>query len=331
MKTKLLRRDSLRLAAGAAILLVASQVAMPQAYPTRPLTLNVPFPAGGPTDVIGRIVAERMRASLGQPIIIENVAGASGSIGVGRVARATPDGYTLGIGTLATHVLNGAAYTLQYDLLRDFEPVALLSTSPSVIVAKSTMPARNLRELVDWLKANPDKALMATVGAGGVGHVNGAFFQRETGARIQFVFYRGVGPALQDLVAGQIAFMIDSPTNSLPQVRSGTIKAYAVTGAKRLAAAPDIPTVDEAGLPGLHTSNWHGLWVPRGTPADIVAKLNTAVVVSLADPAVRARLAELGQEIFQREQQTPEALGAHQRAEIDKWWPVIKAAGIKAE
>jgi tripartite-type tricarboxylate transporter receptor subunit TctC len=325
------RREFLHLSAGAVALTVASRTARAQAYPTRPITLNVPFPAGGPTDVIGRIVAERMRVSLGQPIIIENVAGASGSISLGRVARAAPDGYTLSIGTLATHVLNGAAYTLQYDLLGDFEPIGLLSMSPSVIVAKSTMPPKSLKDLVDWLKANPDKALLATVGAGSVGHVNGALFQRETGVRIQFVFYRGVGPALQDLIAGTIAFMIDSPTNSLPQVRNGNIKAYAVTGVRRLAAAPDIPTVDEAGLPGLHTSNWHGLWVPRGTSSAIIARLNAAVVDTLADPNVRTRLAELGQEIFPREQQTPQALGAHQRAEIEKWWPIIKAAGIKAE
>jgi tripartite-type tricarboxylate transporter receptor subunit TctC len=302
-----------------------------QVYPMRPITMVVPFAAGGPTDMIGRMLAERMRASLGQPVIIENVTGAAGSIAVGRVARAVPDGYTLSIGHWGTHVLNGALYTLPYDLLKDFEPVAVLSSNPLIIVAKKAMPADDLKGLMAWLKANPDKALAATAGTGGTAHIGGVFFQKETGTRFQFVPYRGSAPAIQDLVAGQIDLMFDNPTSSLPLVRAGSIKGYAITAKARLASAPDMPTVDEAGLPGFYISNWTALWVPNGPPKGIIAKLNGAVVDALADAGVRSRLTDLAQELFPSDQQTPEALAALHKAEIEKWWPIIKAAGIKGE
>jgi tripartite-type tricarboxylate transporter receptor subunit TctC len=272
-----------------------------------------------------------MRVSLGQPVILENVAGAAGSIGAGRVARAAGDGYTLVIGVWGTHVLNGAIYALQYDLLKDFEPISLLASNPMVIVAKKVMPAKDLMELIAWLKANPDRASAGTTGTGGASHVAAIFFQKETGTRFQFVPYRGLAPAMQDLVAGQIDLMIDNPATSLPQARAGTIKAYATTAKARLAAAPDIPTADEAGLPGFNVSQWTALWAPNGTPKDIIAKLNEAAVEALADSNVIARLADLGQYIPPREQQTQEALRAYQKAEIEKWWPIVKAAGIKAE
>jgi tripartite-type tricarboxylate transporter receptor subunit TctC len=303
-----------------------------QLYPSRPVTMIVPFGAGGPADAIGRIVAEGMRGSLGQPVVVENVVGASGTIGVGRVAGAPADGYTLVLGNWATHVLNGPMFALKYDLMRDFEPVSLVSSDPLLIVAKKALPAENLKEFIAWLKASPDMATQGTTGAGGISTVGGLFFQKVTGTRFRFVPYRGgLAPAMQDLVAGQIDFMIDTAANSLPQVRAGTIKAYAVTAKARLVAAPDIPTVDEAGLSRFYALNWQAIFMPKGTPKDIVAKLNSAVVAALADPTVRRRLADIGQEVFPSGQQTPEALGVHQKAEIEKWWPIIKAANIKAE
>jgi tripartite-type tricarboxylate transporter receptor subunit TctC len=310
---------------------LAARTQEAQAYPTRPITMVVPFPAGGPTDTVGRIVAERMRVSLGQPIIIENVTGAGGTIGVGRVARAVPDGYTLSVGFLGTHVLNGAIYQLQYHVLNDFEPVALLASNPQLIVAKNATPAKSLNELIAWLKADPDKASQGTAGVGSPAHVSGAYFQKETGTRFQFVPYRGAAPAMQDLIAGQIDLMFDQALNSLPHVRASKIKAYAVTADARLASAPEIPTVDEAGLPRFYISIWSGMWAPKGTPKDVVAKLNAAVVDALAHPTVRQQLADLGQEVLRRDQQTPEALRAFQKAEIEKWWPIIKAANIRAE
>ena len=331
MKTKLPRREFLHLAAGAGAFPAMSRVAWAQIYPTRPITMVVPFAAGGPTDVIGRMVAERMRASLGQTVIVENVAGAGGNIGVGRVARAAPDGYTINVGLVSTHVFNGAMYSLQYDVLNDFEPIALIASIPYVIVAKKAFPANDLNGLVAWLKSNPDKASAATAGAGSPQHVSGVLFQKITGTRFQFVPYRGAAPAMQDLVAGQIDMMFDSATNALPHVRSGSTRAYAVTTKSRLASASDIPTVDEAGLPGFYFSVWYALWAPKATPKLIIAKLNAVVVEALADAKVRATLVDQGMELFPREQQTPEALAALHKAEIEKWWPIIKAANIKAE
>jgi tripartite-type tricarboxylate transporter receptor subunit TctC len=328
---KLPRRQFVHFAVGAAALPAVARFAWAQAYPTQPITMIVPFAAGGPTDVVGRIIAERLRSSLGQPVIIENVAGAGGSIAVGRVARAAPDGYILSIGQSTTHVVNGAIYALQYDLLNDLAPISLVATFPQLIVAKNATPANDLKGLIAWLKANPDKASAGTAGAGSAQHIGGVFFQKLTGTRFNFVPYRGGAPAVQDLVAGQIDMMFDTPTNSLPHVRAGKIKAYAVAAKVRSPATPDIPTVDEAGLPDFYLSIWSALWAPKGTPKNVIGTLNTAVVDALANPAVRQRFADLGQEIFPREKQTPEALYAHQKADIEKWWPIIKAAGIKAE
>ena len=329
---KLPRRNFLHLAAGAAALPVVPRFALAQAYPTRPITVIVPFAAGGPTDAVGRLLAERMRGALGQSVTVENSSGAAGTIGVGRVARAVPDGYTLSLGIWSTHVVNGAIYTLQYDVVKDFEPVALISRELGlIIVAKKTTPAKHLRELIEWLKASHERALFGTSGVGSPSHMAGVLFQNLTGAPFQFVHYRGAAPVAQDLVAGQIDMAIDSPTTSLPQVRAGFVKAYAVTAKSRLPAAPDIPTADEAGLPGMYLSVWFALWAPKGTPTDVIAKLNSAVRRALADPSMGSRLADLGQEIFPPDQQTPEALAALQKADIEKWWPIIRAANVKGE
>jgi tripartite-type tricarboxylate transporter receptor subunit TctC len=280
---------------------------------------------------VARILSEPMRATLGQSIIVENVTGAAGSIGVGRVARAAPDGYTLSIGHWSTHVVNGAIYPLPYDLLRDLEPIVLLPSNPMIVVSKSAVPAKNLNEFVGWIKANEGKVSAGTAGAGSATHVAGVYFQNVTGTRFQFVPYRGTGPALQDLVAGQIDFIVDQASNSLQHVRDGKIRAYAVTASARLPSAPDIPTVAEAGLPALDISVWYGLWAPKGTPKEIIAKLNAAAVQALSEPTVRQRFAELGLDMPPRDQLTPEALAAYQKAEIEKWWPVIKDANIKTE
>jgi tripartite-type tricarboxylate transporter receptor subunit TctC len=314
-----------------AMVVVLPQPVAAQGYPARPITMIVPFPAGGPTDTFGRIMAGRMGEALHQPVIVENVGGANGTIGVGRVARALPDGYTLGIGQWSTNVVNGAVYDLSYDLLKDFAPVARLVSGPQLLVATKNLPANDLSEFIAWLKKNPGKALAGTAGVGSQRHVSGVYFPTATKTNVHFVPYRGAAPAMQDLIGGQIDFMFDQAANSLPQVKGGAIKAFAVTAKTRLASAPDIPTTDEAGLPGFYISVWHALWVPTGTPQDIVVKLNAAAVEAMADPNVRARFAELGQDMPPRSEQTPEALGAFQKAEIDKWWPLIKAANIKAE
>src|SRR5262245_15629543 len=305
--------------------------AQAQVYPSRPITMIVPLPAGGAFDVTARVLAEQMRVSLGQAIVIENVTGAAGSIGTGQVARAAPDGHTLIFGGLNTHVVNPAFLALQYDVLKDFEPVALTASVPLLVVAKKANPANDLKELITWLKANPDKASEGTGGRGNTSHLAAILFQREIDTRVALVPYRGAGAAINDIVAGHIDIMIDLAPNSLPHVHAGTIKAYAVTAKRRLAVAPEIPTVDEAGLPGFYMSVWQAIWAPKGTPAPVVTKLNAAVVAALADPATRSRLTELGQEIYSREQQSPEALAELHKAEIEKWWPIIKAANIKAE
>jgi tripartite-type tricarboxylate transporter receptor subunit TctC len=328
---KLLRRKFLQLAASAVALPAVARSASAQAYPSKPITIVVPFAAGGPTDTIARLLGERFRASLGQTVIVENATGAGGTIGAGRVARAAPDGYTISLGQNGSHVITGATYTnLPYDLLNDFEPLSLLCIAPFVIVAKKTVPANDLKGFIAWLKANPDRTV-GTAGQGSISHVCGLVFQNVTGTRLQFVPYRGTAPAMQDLVAGQIDMMISDPVTSMPQVRGGNIKIYGVAADTRLPSAPDVPTVDEAGLPGYHVALWHGLWMPKGTPKPIIATLNAAVVGALADPAVRGKLADLGQDIYPRERQTPEALGALQKAEVAKWWPIIKAGNIKVE
>ena len=307
----------------------SNRVSNAQTYPTRPITMIVPFAAGGPTDAIARIVTEGMRASLGQPIIIENVGGADGSIAVGRVVRAAPDGHTIIIGNVATHVLNGAAYSLPYDLLNDLEAISRLTDAPAFIDGKLSLPAKDLKELIAWLKANPDKASAGVFATWS--RLFGAYFQSNTGTRIQFVPYRGAAPAMQDLVAGQIDLMFDQAGNTLPQLRNGKIKAFAVAATKRLAMATDVPTMDEAGVPGFYLSVWHGMWAPKGTPKDVIARLNSAIVTALADPAVQRKLVDLGQEIPAPDQQTPAALSAYQKAQAEKWSPIIKAANIKGE
>ncbi len=321
----------LRIATGCVLLWGGIAAAPAQVYPSRPITMVVPFAAGGPVDTVARILSEPMRATLGQSIIVENVTGAAGSIGVGRVARAAPDGYTLSIGHWSTHVVNGAIYPLPYDLLRDLEPIVLLPSNPMIVVSKNAVPAKNLNEFVGWIKANEGKVSAGTAGAGSATHVAGVYFQNVTGTRFQFVPYRGTGPALQDLVAGQIDFIVDQASNSLQHVRDGKIRAYAVTASARLPSAPDIPTVAEAGLPSLDISVWYGLWAPKGTPKEIIAKLNAAAVQALSEPTVRQRFAELGLDIPPRDRLTPEALAAYQKAEIEKWWPVIRGANIKTE
>ena len=323
-----MRRTCIMLAVGLAC---AAQPAGAQSYPSRPITMVVPFAAGAPVDMVGRLFAERMRMSLGQPIILENVSGAAGSLGVARAVRAAPDGYTISLGNISSHVLNGAIYPLQFDALKDFEPVALLASNPQLIISKNALPANDLKGLIAWLKANPDKASAGTGGMGGVAHVGGVFFQKETGTRFQLVPYRGTNLAQQDLIGGQIDLLFDQAVSALANVKAGKMRAYAVTAKTRLGSAPDIPTVDEAGLPGFYMSVWNALWVPKGTPKEIITKLNLAAMDAMADPVVRKSLDDMGLDVPALDQQTPEALGAFQKAEVEKWWPIIKAANIKAE
>jgi len=300
-------------------------------FPSHPMTLVVPFAAGGPTDAMARILADHMRTSLGQSLLIENVTGAAGSLGVGRVVRAAPDGYTVSIGHLGTHVANGAIYKLGYDLVTDLEPVVLLPSNPMIIVSTNAVPAHSLKELIAWLKAKPAPATAGTAGAGSGAHIAGLYFENATGIKLQFVPYRGTAPALTDLVAGQIDIIIDQTSNSIAQVRAGTIRAYAVTDDKRVASASDIPTTDEAGLSGFHMTLWSGLWVPKATPKDVIAKLNAAAVAAMNDAAVRKKFEDLGLQMPPQDKLAPAALGELQKAEIAKWWPMIRAANVKVE
>jgi tripartite-type tricarboxylate transporter receptor subunit TctC len=323
--TRVLALTAILLAAAAAI-----SSAQAQGYPAKPVTIVVPTSPGGPPDTLARLLAEPMRASLGQPVVIENATGAGGTAGVARVVRAAPDGYTLSIGHFNSHVISSITYNA-YDPLSDLEPVATLVTAPMVFIARQDLPAQNMRELVAWLKANPGKATFGSVGVGGPARLWGTNFRQATGVDFQFIPYRGAVLIVQDMLAGHIALGCMEGSNVLPHLRGGKIKVHAVLTDKRWAAAPDVPTIGETGVPGLQMPFWHGLWAPRGTPADIVAKLNAAVESALADPAVRARLADLGQEIVPQNLRKPEGLAAHHKAEIEKWLPIIKAAGIKAE
>ncbi len=320
------------LSVAVALAILAGTVgAAAQSYPSRPITMIVPFAAGGVTDIVARIVSERMKTPLGQSVVVENVSGAGGTIGVTRLYRAAPDGYTLAVGQWTSHVGAGAMYSVPFNYLTDFEPVSMLSIAPLWIIGRSGLPAKDLKELIAWLKANPDKASAATTGLGSGIHMCLVYFQNMTGTKFPLAPYRGAAPLMQDLLAGQIDLSCPEAGQTLPQYRAGTIKAYAVLTGKRWFAAPDVPTIDEAGVPGLHFPFWHGLWAPKGTPKDVIAKLNAAAVEALADAGVRQRFNELGHEIAPREQQTPEALAAYHKAEIDKWWPIIKAANIKLE
>src|SRR4051812_21195594 len=312
-----------------AVALIGSASA--QSFPSRAVTILVPLAAGGSTDTIGRIIAEGMRPHLGQPVIVENSPGAGGSTGVIRVARGTPDGYTVQIGQWGTNVARGAVYDLPIDLLKDLEPVGLICTQPFMIVGKKDLPANNLKELIAWIKDNPGKVTVGTAGIGSPGHVGGVFFQNTIGAQMQFIPYRSAGPASQDMMAGNIDLMMDTAATSGGHVKNGLLKAFAMTANKRSPVVPDVPTVDEAGLPGFYFYFWHALWVPKGTPKDVIAKLNEAVVKARNDPATHKRLADAGQEFFPADMNSPEALGKYQKQEIDKWWPVIKAAGIKVQ
>jgi tripartite-type tricarboxylate transporter receptor subunit TctC len=327
----LARRKFLHLAGGAAATASFSHAAFALDYPTRPITIVCPFAAGGATDVLARVLADPMGKSLGQSIIVENVTGAAGSIGVARVVRSPADGYTLSIGTLTTHVLIGGLYKLDFDLLTDLTPIAELAYEPLLICVKNGLPVHNLQELITWLKANPGKASVGIPGAGSTGNLAGISFQNITGTTFQFVPYRGDAPAVQDMMAGQIDMMIEPSSNFTAQVQAGTIRAIAVPAKTRLFSLPDVPTTDEAGLPGYYASIWFGLWAPKNTPKDIIAKLSSAALVALADDNVKAKLNKLGQQVATRKLQDPGAFAAFQKSEAEKWWPIIKAANLKVE
>ena len=300
-------------------------------FPSHPITIVVPFAAGGPSDAMMRILGERMKVALGETVLIENTTGAGGSIGVGRVVHSPADGYTIGFGHLGTHVANGAIYKLNYDLVADLEPIVLLPSNPMIVVSKNAVPAKTLPELLSWLKSRPQPVTAGTAGAGSASHVAGLAFEAASGIKLQYVPYRGTGPAMNDLVAGQIDLIIDQTSNAINQVRAGTIRAYAIADTKRVAQAPDIPTADEAGLPGFHMTLWSGLWAPKGTPKEVIAKINAAALDALKDPATRKQLENLGLEGPPADKSTPEALSAWQKAEIAKWWPIIKAANVKVD
>jgi tripartite-type tricarboxylate transporter receptor subunit TctC len=324
-------RKMLAVTLAALLGLAPTEVAFAQGYPTHPITMIVPFPAGGATDTLARYLAEQMRPILGQSIVIENVGGAAGSLGVGRAVRAAGDGYTLSIGTSTTHMLTGGLYALQFDLLKDLEPVILIGSEPLLIVGKKSLPADDLKGLIAYLKANPDRASVGIAGVGATGHLTGISFQKATGTKFQFVPYRGNAPAMQDLLAEQIDFMIEPSSNFKSLLGAGSVKPFAITGKTRLPSSLNIPTADEAGLPGFFASLWYGLWVPKATPKDIIAKLNATMTQVLADPKVKQRFEELGIQITPLQQQSPDALRSFQKAETERWWPIIKASGIKAE
>jgi tripartite-type tricarboxylate transporter receptor subunit TctC len=328
---ELMRKLLTRLILGAALFGLECNAVTAQDYPTRPITIIVPFPAGGATDTLARFLAEKMRPGLGQHLVIENIAGAAGSIGVGRAVRAAADGYTLSIGTSTTHMLTGGLYALPFDLLTDLEPVIQIGSEPLLIVAKKTLPADNLKGLIAYLKANPDKASVGIAGVGATGHLTGIAFEKATSTSFQFIPYRGNAPAMQDLLSGQIDFMIEPSSNFKSLVAAGSVKPFAVTGRSRLPSSPDIPTADDAGLPGFFASLWYGLWVPKNAPKDIIAKLNATMVQVLADVSVQKRFEELGIEITPFAQQSPETLRAFHKAEAERWWPIIKASNIKME
>lgn len=315
----------------AVVLSMLAFAAAAQGFPSRPITVVVPFAAGGPTDTIARVLAERMSRALGQPVVAENTAGAGGTIAVSRVARSAPDGYTVFIGHNGPMVLAPAMQNLQVDVLTDLEPLAMVATNPQVIVSHPSVPAKDLKELVAWAKANGDKVSAGTGGPGTPAHVSVVYFANTIGAPVQPIHYKGSGPAMQDAIAGHIQLGFEQALNALPHIRANKLRPYAVTAKTRLASAPEIPTVDEAGLPGFYMSIWHAYWVPKGTPREVIARLNAALKEAVADPAVRKRLEDLGQEIPAVDQQTPEALRAFHKAEVDKWWPLIKSAGIKAQ
>jgi len=316
------------IAAVALALFAGITAAQAQNFPTRPITLIAPFPPGGSTDTAARILGERMRQPLGQTVVIENAGGAGGSIALGRVARAAPDGYTIDIGQWDTHVGN-IIYPLNYDLQKDFEPIGLISINPQLMIARKDFPAGDLKGLVAWMKANPGKATLVEQTA--AAKLSGIQMQQATGTTMLFVPFRGAGPAMQAMLGGQVDLMVLQAAAALPQARAGAVKIIANLSPKRSAAIPDVPTSDESGIPGLYAAGWFGLFGPKGMPKQVVARINAAMVEALADPALKARFSDLGLDVASRELQAPEGLAAFHKAEIDKWWPIIKAAGIKVE
>jgi tripartite-type tricarboxylate transporter receptor subunit TctC len=314
-----------------AVIFGTGSTGMAQPWPSRAISIVVPYSAGGPTDTLARLMSEPMRRFLGQTVVVENITGAGGSIATGRVVRAAPDGYTIGIGHWGSHVTNGAYYNLPFDLLTDLDPIAMIATNPQLVVSKPSVPAKNLKELIPWIKANHDKILFGTGGVGASSHISGVYFLNRIGVKMEFVPYRGGAPAMQALLSGEFDLYMTQISGALAHVRAGKLRAYLVTSKARQTIAPEIPTTDEAGLPGLYTAIWHGIWAPRGVPRDINTKLNAAVVESLTDDVLRKRFADLGQEIPPRNEQTQQVLARHHKAEIDKWWPLMRAAGIKAE